>query len=84
MAGFTSPKLLASADVSGPQNGQQEEILRRRNSTRDEAKVGAEIFSVPPRDMPSTGVYVLPEAAFKIRDLDSGMEYTLDKVCVWC
>lgn len=41
--------------------------------------LGASLFSVPPREAPSTGIYALPEAAFKIRDLDSGAEYALDK-----
>lgn len=61
-----------------PGNGQ--EVRRRSSAKPDEAAAGAELFSVPPRQAPSSGIFVLPEAAFKIRDLDSGVEYALDKV----
>eukprot|EP00887_Chlorella_sp_A99_P008211 scaffold12.g8211.t1 len=45
---------------------------------------GASMFSVPPRDAPSTGLYGIPEEAFKIRDLDTGKEYNLDKAGAGC
>ena len=36
--------------------------------------------SVPYQAAPPTGIYSVPEEAFKIRDLDTGKEYALDKV----
>ncbi|RMZ54520.1 hypothetical protein APUTEX25_002096 [Auxenochlorella protothecoides] len=63
---LVSPDSTVSSDGAGPSGAGAEAL-------------GASLFSVPPREAPSTGIYALPEAAFKIRDLDSGAEYALDK-----
>ncbi|KAK2076983.1 hypothetical protein QBZ16_005211 [Prototheca wickerhamii] len=81
----TSPGMTSGRDrpastpgATGPP-GNGPEVRRRISAKPDEAAAGAELFSVPPRQAPSSGIFVLPEAAFKIRDLDSGVEYALDK-----
>ena len=38
------------------------------------------MFSVPMSRAPDTGIFSIPEQAFRIRDLDTGKEYALDKV----
>lgn len=43
------------------------------------ATLGASLFSFPPSQAPSTGVYSMPMEAFEFRDLDSGRVFSLDE-----
>lgn len=49
------------------------------HSHNDPATLGASLFSVPPAETPTTGVYSMPIEAFQFKDLDSGKIFYMDK-----